>query len=226
MGIGIIKHIKYLVECLLQVIYFNDDICSVCSQICLEDELLCKGCIKGIKCCEDTFIMEKSYEKYTYYSAAYYAGVIPELILKLKYKGDFRCGKALANLMAKTINNKAIKFDLISYVPASSKSFKSRGYNQSEYLAKAIGNSFGVPVVCCLKKTRETKDQIGLSRIMRWDNLTNCFKTTNDKKISGKNILLIDDVITTGATAFYCASELKKGGANKVTILTAAKSRI
>ena len=77
-----------------------------------------------------------------------------------------------------------------------------------------------------LDKIRETKDQIGLNEEMRWRNILGSYRLRSDKKIKNKKILLVDDVMTTGATTFCCAEELIKGEANCVIILTAAKSKI
>ncbi len=103
---------------------------------------------------------------------------------------------------------------------------KKRGYNQSEYLAKIISKNINVPIAHCLKKYMNTKDQIGLNGLERWLNVENSFKVYNEKCIKNKKVLLIDDVLTTGATSFYCANELKKRGAKEIFILTAAKSDV
>ena len=104
------------------------------------------------------------------------------------------------------------------------KAIKKRGYNQSESLARIVSKSFGCPVVNCIEKIKNSSDQIGLDGNARWENLSYCFKLIDSKKISEKNILLIDDVITTGATAYYCAKEILNYGANAIIVLTAAKS--
>ena len=121
-----------------------------------------------------------------YYSAAYYTNVITELIIRLKYKGDFRCGEVLGALMIDVIKEQEIDFDLISFVPMRAKEFKRRGYNQSEYLAKLIGNGTKVPVCNTLIKLKESKDQIGLDGLLRWKNLIGRFKAVNSKEIKNK----------------------------------------
>ena len=72
----------------------------------------------------------------------------------------------------------------------------------------------------------DTKDQIGLSGEERWNNMEKCFEIQESKFIKNKKILLVDDVITTGATAFHCAHNLKESGINDVCILTIAKSNV
>lgn len=77
-----------------------------------------------------------------------------------------------------------------------------------------------------LYKIIETKDQIGLNDEMRWKNCSNSFRFNRKYSVKEKKILLVDDVITTGATAYSCAKEIKNAGAEAVIILTAAKSKL
>ena len=187
---------------------------------------LCKKCLAKIKFCHGKYFNERHLSKYVCYSAAYYNSVIMELIIKLKYKGDFTCGDVLATLLVDVIDREKIDFDMIAFIPMNKLSYKNRGYNQSEYLAKMIGKLLNKKVINCLKKVIKTKDQIGLSGNLRWENLKDCFLFNKKKIIFNKKILLVDDVMTTGATSFYCAGLIEKYTDNEVIILTAAKSRI
>jgi Predicted amidophosphoribosyltransferases len=226
MGNGIVKNLKFIWDCILQVIYPTDEKCILCGEDIKEDNLICTECEGNIRFCEDVFTIEQDNTKFKYYSISYYAGNMMELILRLKYKSDFRAGEAIARYMVNIIKSKDIQFDFISYVPMTKISMKKRGYNQSEYLARIIGGETNKPVIRCLEKIKQTKDQIGLNRVERWDNVINSFKTVNKNIIINKKILLVDDVITTGATAFSCAYELLKCDAGEITILTGAKSRV
>lgn len=225
MGNELIKNIKYLMDCVLKVIYSSDGKCVICGKD-IDEGLICSKCNGKFKKCNKK--NQFKYEEYeiNLYSSLYYSGVTKELIARLKYKSDFKAGEALVKHMIDTIKSHNIEFDLITYVPASKKRMKERGYNQSEYLAKAVGNIMNTKVLRILDKTKETKDQIGLKEKERWANLKDCFKCTNDKIIKGKKVLLVDDVITTGATSFYCSKIIISNGASEVSILTAAKSKI
>ncbi len=75
-------------------------------------------------------------------------------------------------------------------------------------------------------KASDSADQIGLDNIKRWENIKGSFIVKNKKEIEGKRVLIIDDVITSGATAFYAAKAIKEIKANEVFILTVAKSRV
>lgn len=226
MGNGIVKNLKFIWSCILQVIYPSDEKCILCGEDINEDNFICTECEKNIKFCDDVFAIEQHKIRFNYYSISYYSGNMMELILRLKYKSDFRAGEVIAKYMIDIIRAKNIQFDFIAYIPMTKIAMKKRGYNQSEYLAKIIGNEMNKSVIHCLVKTKQTKDQIGLNGVERWNNVFDSFRIINKNIIINKKILLVDDVITTGATAFSCGCELLKCDAGEITILTGAKSRV
>lgn len=226
MGNGIVKSLRFLWNCVLQVIYSNDENCVLCGQDLLKEKFICNNCEKRIKFCKEAFQVEKNKMSFDCYSVSYYSSGMMELVLMLKYKSNFRAGEAIADYMIDAIRRENIKFDGVTYIPMTKKSLKKRGYNQSKYLAKIIGESLNKPVIHCLNKIRDTKDQIGLNGNERWNNVYGSFIVTDEVNVINKNILLVDDVITTGATAFSCACQLMKKNAKKITILTAAKSKV
>ena len=221
-----VRYLKFLLECVLDLVYCGDEKCILCGEELYKDKIICTICAGNIKICKDKFNIKVHDKWCTCYSSAYYSESMMELILKLKYKSSFKAGEAIAGYMKDTIFNNGIEFDIITYVPMTKKSIKKRGYNQSEYLAKLLGGYMNKPVVSCLNKVKDTKDQIGLGKINRWDNIQGSFKINNEYSIENKNILIIDDVLTTGATIFHCCSELIEGGARKISILTGAKSKV
>src|ERR1044072_2209632 len=97
----------------------------------------------------------------------------------------------------------------------------NRGFNQSELLARAVSRRTGIPVAKALSRPRSTRTQAGLSNHARRQNVTRAFRA---RPVEGKRILLIDDVMTTGATAAACALALKRAGAQRVTLLTVARA--
>jgi Predicted amidophosphoribosyltransferases len=226
MGNGIVENLKFIWDCILQVIYPTDEKCVLCGEDIDEDNLLCNKCERSIKFCDGIFTVEQGNTKFSYYSVSYYSGAMMELILKLKYKSNFKAGEVIAGYMINIIKTQNIYFDFISYIPMTKVAMKKRGYNQSEYLAKIIGNEMNIPVIHCLDKIKQTKDQIGLNGIERWNNVLDSFRIINKDNVKNKKILLVDDVITTGATAFSCAYELMKWDAEEIIILTGAKSRV
>lgn len=105
-------------------------------------------------------------------------------------------------------------------IPLSKAKLRKRGYNQSKILANELAKKFNIPVADVLGRNRDTKTQTGLSRIEKRLNVRNVFEITSHNFLINKNIFLIDDVVTTGATLSGAAKLLKKNGAKKVIGLT------
>jgi len=225
-GKGIIKYIKNILYCLIQLIYSGDDKCVICNEYGDENEALCVQCRKKLRHSGDSFYLCHNDEEYPIWSVFYYSKTVKELIIRLKYKSDFICGEILASHMLELVKKNGLQFDLLAYVPMTKRALRNRGYNQSEFLANYISKSLNIPVICNLIKILDTKDQIGLGEEERWNNMEKCFAIKESKLIRNKNILLVDDVITTGATTFHCAHCLKKSGVGNVYILTIAKSKV
>ncbi len=115
------------------------------------------------------------------------------------------------------------RFDVVVPVPLYWRRRWQRGFNQSELLAYPIARRCGVPVVRLLARSRSTRAQAGLSHSGRRGNVAGAFRLRRGRDVTGLRILLIDDVMTTGATAAACARVLKRGGARSVTLLTLAR---
>ena len=156
----------------------------------------------------------------------YYGGVLKKLILNLKYHKSFIAGKVLADLLCQIIIEKKLSIDCICYVPISKDSLKKRGFNQCSVLAKNISSILDIPVIDCLVKVKETKEQKLLGKEERMKNILDAFEIKNKEKLFKKNILLIDDVYTTGATINECKKNIEKCNINKIYLLTIAKSNI
>lgn len=227
MGNELIKNIRYLLNCFLEMVYGSEEDCIICKEYVKNQELtLCETCITMIKSCNSSYNLIINDHNVICCSGVYYSGIAKELISRLKYKSDFNAGNVLSKYMIRALKQNNLSFDLITYVPATKTSLKKRGYNQSEFLAKVIGSATETKVLGLLDKVKETKDQIGLSGEERWKNLKGSYKVKKAEPIMGKRILLVDDVITTGATVFFCAEDMLKNGAEEVFIITAAKSSI
>ena len=223
MGNGIVK---FIADSVLSIIYSREEGCILCGEYSQEEELICRRCFKRVEFYNKSFKLKRDNVELECYSAAYYSGAIMELVRRLKYKSDFNSGEVLASYLIKLLKDNSIDYDLITYVPMTKAALQKRGFNQGRFLASSLGNALDKPVKEIIKKIRNTKDQIGLDAINRWENLNDCFKIKNKKIIQNKKILLVDDVVTTGATAFCCARELLISGVDKVTVLTVAKSKL
>lgn len=142
-----------------------------------------------------------------------YRGKIRNIIHKFKFKCQKNISEILTNFLVIEINKKYNnhRFDAISYVPNYQNNY-IRGYNQSKILANNLSKKLKIPVKDCLVKLCDNKKQHKLSYIERQKNVEGVYKCIENLK--GQNILLCDDIITTGATLYECSKELKKAGAN------------
>jgi len=115
-------------------------------------------------------------------------------------------------------------FDLLVPVPLHHVRRRDRGYNQSAVLAHELGRRMGCPVSFgLLKRIRPTATQTNLTAKERLSNVGGAFQHKREKRLAGRRVLLVDDIMTTGATVNICAKTLKKGGAASVHVITAAR---
>lgn len=155
-----------------------------------------------------------------------YEGALRSLIHLFKYSGMKPLARPLAAFMERALATDE-RFDAIVPVPLHWRKQWHRGFNQSDLLARHIAGKRGIPVLRALRRKRGTATQAGLASAGRRRNVVGAFvlrsRVKADPRLLGKRILLIDDVMTTGATASVCASVLKRGGAKSVSLLTLAR---
>ena len=153
------------------------------------------------------------------YSFGAYEGVLRELIHLYKYGRVKTLAWPLSGLLAQALPRDEA-FDAAVPVPLYWRRRLQRGFNQAELLARGLSQRTGIPVVTALGRLRPTPAQAGLSNSARRQNVSQAFRA---RGVQGKRILLIDDVMTTGATAASCALALKQAGARRVALLTVAR---
>jgi len=174
-------------------------------------------------------------KKYTSARAAVvYDDFLRTAILDFKYRGKIGLAKPLENILFAAFVHYSYenKIDLVIPVPLYIKRFRQRGFNQSflliyNWMEKALNSDQLDSFQVCnhaLERFRQTKPQAGLDRRERRSNLKNAFTLRNPCAVVGKNILLVDDVYTTGSTVNECAGVLLKEGAKRVDVLTLARA--
>jgi ComF family protein len=109
-------------------------------------------------------------------------------------------------------------------VPLYHRRRRERGFNQASEIARGLAAKRKVPVLDCLYRYRETVSQAKLDRKSRWENMNGAFRLKQRFDVKGLNLLLIDDVFTTGATVNACAQALAQAGASQLAVLTIARS--
>jgi ComF family protein len=155
-------------------------------------------------------------------SFGFYEGPLRSLIHLFKYSGMKPLARPLAVLLERAIPVDQ-QFDAVVPVPLHWRKRWERGFNQAELLARRIAKHRGVLLVDALKRKRSTAVQATLASAGRRRNVAGAFEIRSKAAVAGKRILLIDDVMTTGATAGACASVLKRAGAKSVSLVTLAR---
>ena len=156
------------------------------------------------------------------YSFGSYEGTLQQLIHLFKYAKVETLAEPLGQFMQQALPLEA-NFDFIMAMPMHWKKRWERGFNQAELLARPVARRYGLPLAKNLRRTRYTKSQAGLSETDRRANLRGSFAVSHPEQITGKRILLIDDVFTTGSTLRSAAQVLKEAGAGHVSALTLAR---
>jgi ComF family protein len=160
------------------------------------------------------------------FDAAYcfgaYEGVLRELIHLYKYSRMRPLAKPLSDFLMAALPRDQ-RFDAIVPVPLHWRRQWERGFNQSELLAREMARRSGIPLRLAVRRRRATRAQAGLSNTRRRENVARAFQAKRRPNVRDLQILLVDDVMTTGSTASACARELKRAGARSVSLLALAR---
>jgi len=154
-------------------------------------------------------------------------GVSQSLLHQLKYKNKPEIGVELGRIYGSILlsNNFQENWDQIIPVPLHPLKQKRRGYNQSEQFANGLSESLGIPVITSLERVQFTETQTKKSRIERIENVSQVFAISKEKPVKGKRILLVDDVMTTGATLVSCSNMLYENQAITVDLAVIAAGK-
>ncbi len=203
---------SYVCNNCLKEDFFNigETRCMVCDKPILEGNIICDHC-KMIK---------HHYNKST--SPFIYKGNVRRAILKFKSDGAKYLAEPFARFMVERLLKEKIDFDIIIPVPSHPKSIKKRGYNPARLLADEISKLTHKPVKDILCKVTLTQNQKYLNYKERQENLENSIILKDKSIIKNKNVLIVDDIITTGATIETCAKLLK--GASNIYGCSVAKT--
>lgn len=191
--------------------------CILCEKPLLDHENdLCKKCRSEV----ETFTKADHRISFVagWTAMWYYNDKVRESLLRYKFQNHRNHGIVYGKMLAmKLLTQPLCDFDMLSWVPVSQKRYKERGFDQSEIIARAMADELQCPVTPVLVKTRHTRPQSGLSDAShRRANIIGAYQVVDPQLIADKKILLIDDIITTGATASECAKTLLIAGAKEV----------
>lgn len=215
---------------------FFPRVCGACGNVLFKHEdALCLQCIHNLPKTNhlqepENYLVKLFWGRFPIHAAAAYytfskGSKVQNMLHELKYKGNNEVGIKAGSLMGKDLNKteQYQNIDFIIPVPLHPKKFKKRGYNQSEEIAKGLAKSMNVPLdTKLLTRGVFTETQTKKSRFNRWQNVEDVFVVNNYEALVGKHVLLVDDVITTGATIEACAQKLIAAGVQKISVVSIA----
>lgn len=209
------KSIPLCIECFDKIHWNLPPFCTKCGRsmpIELSPLNLCLECKK------------KRYYFDRAWSASYYEGIMLECIHRFKYQQKFSLIDFFKNILCNFIEKylEIEKFNYLLPIPLHSTKLRERGFNQAFLLTQPIAKQFKKKILENVWRKKPTLSQTELNAKQRRENIKGAFAVKNPILIKGKNILIIDDVFTTGSTVNECALVLKKNGARIVEVLTIA----
>jgi ComF family protein len=157
------------------------------------------------------------------YSYGSYEGSLRELVHLFKYAGVRPLGRTFGRFLDQALPRET-SFDVIVPMPLHWFKKWQRGFNQADILAREIGKKWNVPVRNVIRRKKATRPQAGLTNAKRRLNMSGAFRIPRGRSLAGMRVLLVDDVVTTGATASACARVLKRAGAAHVALLALART--
>ena len=208
--------------------------CVVCGEtLSSQEKDICISCLHSIPKIERVHIaeIEKTFwgkieiERATSYIYYHKQSPYNNIIHQLKYKNHPEVGERFSYLAAREITQTGFfdGIDAIVPLPLSRKKQRKRGYNQCDYIAAGLSRATGIPVIKgAVIRSTSNETQTHKNRNERWKNVEGIFTLSNASLLEGKHILLIDDILTTGATLTNCASTIQLGCNCKTSIFTLA----
>ncbi|WP_419726057.1 ComF family protein [Terrisporobacter petrolearius] len=191
------------------------DGCNKCGKPIINRNLERESLIECNYCYNKTFYFDKAI------ACIEYDDISKKLILDFKYKSKTYLCRYVAYLMKEKIILEDIKADYILFVPLHNKRLKKRGFNQAEKIANKLSDLINIPVLDCVSREKNTKKLYRLNKEDREKELKNGFKVKdNINLIKNKNVILIDDIFTTGSTANEISKVLKINSVNNICIFT------
>ena len=197
-----------------QAVYMGLDLifppyCVHCGRV---GSLFCPRCIATISASEPRHLSQLD----QIWVVGQYEGAVRDAVHALKYDGVQRAAEPLGDLLAETLANSGQQIDLVAGIPLGAGRLRERGYNQAALIARRVAERIGVPEVPdAVTRTRDTLSQVELSATERRENVKGAFRAEPDH-VKGRQVLIIDDVLTTGSTMSACAEALRLAGAAQV----------
>lgn len=219
--------LKAMIDALLQSIYPPD--CIFCGAPIEAGYFCCVKCGRTVKPHLSSGKIALSEEFTLPYCSLYnYDEPVKYAIHNMKFHDRKENGEIMGKLLAEhdAVRQFLWGADCITAVPISRKRKADRGYNQSELIAGTLASCCEIPCEALLEKHIDNEEQSSLSREERLENVIGVYRKLRKSDVNGKNIVLVDDIITTGATLYACAAVLYEAGAKRVSAVTFAHSKL
>lgn len=196
--------------------------CTFCGKLLSKNETeICGKCRRDLP--EVTGSIKRGEFFRQCWSVYYYEDFVADSIRRFKFSGMQQYAQVYGRLIAMTLLRNKVSFDVLTWVPISRKRRRKRGYEQTYLIAKTVAAELGAACVQTLKKVRDNPPQsVQKSAANRRGNVLNAYHAVHPERFSGKRVLLIDDIITTGATLSECSKTLRMAGAEQVECATLA----
>ena len=189
--------------------------------------MVCPDCLRSLRLVPES-AQRRDLKNITWAAAPFfYEGDVRASLRRFKFGGVTGYAGEYAALMKESLDEGgAPEFEVISWVPLSRKRLRQRGYDQARLLAEELSRLLGAECVPLLQKTRHVPPQSRTGgAAARRANIAGCYRVTDTAQAAGKRILLVDDIVTTGATLSECARMLGMAGAEAVYGVAAARAR-
>ena len=187
---------------------------------------VCEKCIKALPYTPDAAQEQKFTHVAACYTPLYYEGNVRQSLHRFKFSGMSFYDVVYGELISECLEKHAPEFDVVTWVPVSRKRLRRRGYDQARLLAAQISKHTGKPCMALLEKRVHNKAQsLTGSAEKRKANVRGVYSAKNAESIKGRRILILDDIVTTGATVSEAAGVLRRAGAEKVYAAALARRR-
>ena len=197
--------------------------CILCDRILDDGEVdLCKDCRINAPVCPISKVKYPFIDQWI--GLWYYESHVRKSLLRYKFHNRRSYAAGYGRLLAmRLISEERDQFDVLTWVPISSERLRKRGFDQVELLAEKIGCELGVTPIATLRKIRNNRQQSSITgQAQRRANVLGAYEAMEPNRFAGKRVLLLDDILTTGATASECARVLLTAGAKEVQLAVIA----
>ncbi len=205
--------------------FFFPPRCTFCHRLTQEGAAVCPRCRERLP-----FTGSAAQQSFPHLdgccSPLYYTDSVRDSLLRYKFGGLKLYAAVYGEYLAKCVDENTFSCDSITWVPLSRRRLRRRGYDQARLLAEEVGKRLRLPCVCLLRKKKNNPAQSRTGNAeKRRRNVKGVYEAVHDADLSGKRILLVDDIVTTGATLSECAAVLKAAGAKAVFACTLARRK-